>query len=72
MKISEITAVIYVTLFIALGAFLFLWVVPHYTVPIITYHSIGYQNDALSVTPGHQGPKQKINKTYNYIRKVPM
>ena len=51
MKISEITAIIYVTLFIALGAFLFLWVVPHYTVPIITYHSIGYQNDALSVTP---------------------
>ena len=51
MKIGEIGVIIYVILFIALGAFLFLWVVPHYTVPIITYHSIGYQNDALSVSP---------------------
>ena len=47
----KIGVIIYVILSIALGAFLFLWIVPHYTVPIITYHSIGYQNDALSVTP---------------------
>ena len=47
----KIGVIIYLILSISLGAFLFLWVLPHYAVPIITYHSIGYQNDALSVTP---------------------
>ena len=66
MKIGEIGVIIYVILFIALGAFLLFWVVPHYTVPIITYHSIGYQNDALSVSPENLDRQLAYLKTNHY------
>ena len=33
--------------------FYYLWLYPRYTVPILTYHNIGYVNDRLFVSPEH-------------------
>lgn len=47
---------------ILLGAFYFFWIAPEYTVPILTYHMIGYEQGSLSVAP------ENFSKQMEYIK----
>jgi len=52
-----------ILIFIFLGAFYFLWLSPKYTVPILVYHNIGYEQGSFFVTPGN------FAKQMDYIKK---
>lgn len=48
---------------IFLGVFCFFWLFPRYTVPILMYHSISYENGSFFVTP------ENLAKQMEYINK---
>ncbi len=48
---------------ILLGAFYFFWLTPKYTVPILTYHNIGYEKVGHFVSPDN------FTKQMQYIKK---
>lgn len=48
---------------IFLAGFYFFWLTPKYTVPILTYHEIGYEEGGLFVTP------ENFSKQMEYIKK---
>lgn len=48
---------------IFLGVFCFFWLFPRYTVPILMYHSISYENGSFFVTP------ENLAKQMEYIKR---
>ncbi len=51
------------SIIILLGVFYFFWLTPRYTVPILMYHNIGYEEGSFFVTP------ENFTKQMEYIKK---
>jgi len=62
-KILKTAAIIIIFIFISLAAFYLYYLSPRYTVPILCYHSFGYQKDLLNVFP------ENFEKHMDYIKK---
>jgi peptidoglycan/xylan/chitin deacetylase (PgdA/CDA1 family) len=49
-----------------LGTFYFFWLSPKYTVPILMYHNIGYEQGSFSVTPENFAKQMEHIKKHDY------
>jgi peptidoglycan/xylan/chitin deacetylase (PgdA/CDA1 family) len=63
IKIIKRALIVLIALSLVLSAVYFLWLSPRYTVPILTYHRFGYENNTLFVTP------ENFSKQMGYLER---
>lgn len=66
IKIIKRALIVLIALSLVLSAVYFLWLSPRYTVPILTYHRFGYENNTLFVTPENFSKQMGYLERRNY------